>query len=83
MFGLDGVYHAVAEWFLNVFCRNSGAAGLSSMFVLNFFSNTFLTVIRVTHTQIKYILNLNLLTTPDVLMLTVTLTHFLKSRTQE
>lgn len=55
---------------------------LQCLFLI-FFSNTFLTVIRVTHTQIKYILNLNLLTTPDVLMLTVALTHFLKSRTQE
>lgn len=63
-----------------VFCRNSGAAGLPLMFVLNFiFKYIFNYFENRTRTRVQYILNLNILTISVVLTSTVRLTHFKKT----
>lgn len=52
---------------------------LQGLFLI-LFSSIFLTILRIKHMQMQYILNLNTLTILDVLMSTLRLTHFLKSR---
>lgn len=51
---------------------------LPCVFVI-LFSNVFLTTLRIKHTRMQHVLNLNILTISDVLKSTVRLTHFLKS----
>ena len=66
---------AVAGWFITMFCRNSGAAGLPSMLVLNFIFKYIFNYLRIEQTWMQYTLNLNTMTISDVLMSTGRLTH--------
>ena len=45
-----GSPRAVAGWFITMFCRNSGAAGLPSMCVLNFIFKYIFDYLRIEQT---------------------------------
>ena len=70
-----GSPRAVAGWFTTMFCRNSAAAGLPSMRVLNFIFKNIFNYLRLEQAWLQYTLNLNTKTISDVLMSTVKLTH--------